>query len=238
MAPSHAKPPEPESIRIPSGVRAVLLVGGTFDPPHRAHTELASGARDAIGAGDAWVVFVPAARSPHKDGLPGATPEQRLRMLELATIDIPRATIWTDEIEREPRGEASYWVDTIDRARRVLGPGVELRFLIGADQAAAFHRWHRPRDILSMAAPVVVLREPTRDRADFFCVMRGAGEWSDSEIARWAGSLVELPLASISATALRDALAADGADAPEAVRWLDPRVRAYIREHGLYVGRR
>lgn len=150
------------------GARRVLLFGGTFDPPHTGHTRLPAAARDRLwpGRDDAWIVFVPAARSPHKTTAARASDEDRVAMLRRAAEGIARAVVWTDEIDRArwsaSRGvEApSYTVDTVDRAREVLpaAPRIELRLLIGADQAAAFHRWRSPRRIIALAPPVVMSR--------------------------------------------------------------------------------
>jgi nicotinic acid mononucleotide adenylyltransferase len=90
--------------------------------PHR----LALAARDAIYPDDrhapAWLVFVPAARNPHKPTNPAATNAQRVEMLRLATADADRVAIWTDEIDRAHETAPSFWADTIERAR-TIAPG-------------------------------------------------------------------------------------------------------------------
>lgn len=214
---------------VGSGAREVLLFGGVFDPPHWAHVELAIAARDAVMGEGAWLVYVPAARSPHKPDGPVASNEDRVAMLRLATSGRARVGIWTDELDRADEGP-SLWVETVERARRVLDPEATLRFLIGADQAVAFHRWHEARRILELAEPVVMLRDPAPDGASLRERLRETGAWSEDEVEWWAGRVVEHEAMSMSSTQVRRRLAAG-----EPIESLDARVRAYIAEHGLYV---
>jgi len=52
---------------VPEGAREVVVFGGSFDPPTRAHTALPIASRDAMGADH--LVYIPAARSPFKPGI-------------------------------------------------------------------------------------------------------------------------------------------------------------------------
>jgi nicotinate-nucleotide adenylyltransferase len=220
-------PPTP--IAVPPGA-PVLLYGGVFDPPHRAHVDLPTLARDRCMPG-AWLVYIPAARSPFK-GSARASDAQRTEMLRLAIRDIPRAIVWTDEIDRAEPGEASYWIDTVRRARGMLGTATPLRFLIGADQAAEFHRWRAFREILMEAEPLVMLRPPIGDVGAFIDALHKPGVWSEVEIAEWTTRVGDLPIFDASAT---DARARMTRGEPP-TDLLDPRILAYIREHGLYGG--
>jgi nicotinate-nucleotide adenylyltransferase len=199
----------------------VLLFGGVFDPPHKAHTDLPRRIREHLVEPQAWLVYVPAAQSPHKPGGPEATDRDRLAMLRAATRDLPRCMIWTDEIDR---GGPSYWVQTLERAASTLPKGAQLRFIIGSDQAAAFHRWRRFRDILSIAQPVVMVRPPHKDAAGVIRAMRRAGEWTNDELDQWASWIADGPTMKASSTQIRAGSRRDLA-AP---------VRAYIRRHSLY----
>lgn len=154
---------DPSPLCLADDCTSVLLFGGVFDPPHAGHVSLAALARDEVMGKGTELVFVPAACSPHKPGGAIASDSHRLAMLELATSDVPNCSIWTDELDR---GGASYWVETLERARAQLNTSVLMRFLIGADQAIAFHRWRAFADILSLAEPIVMLREPMLSAPD------------------------------------------------------------------------
>lgn len=222
--PSSAITPMPEL----AGSGPVLLVGGTFDPPHLAHIELAVQARASAAPG-ALLVYVPAARSPHKAGGPEASGPDRVAMLKLALSGVERAAVWTDELDRAEMGEPSYWVVTLERARRILGRERELLFLIGADQALGFARWREPGQILGLARVVVINRGEVRTRAEL--APRLAGTPFQRELtAAWC----EVEHMSISATAVREALASGNESELRGV--LHPEVASFIAERGLYRG--
>src|SRR5690349_23966536 len=63
----------------------VALFGGTFDPVHRGHIELARAAQQRFDLKQ--VHFVPANVPPHKPGAPLSAFEHRYAMLALATTD-------------------------------------------------------------------------------------------------------------------------------------------------------
>lgn len=220
----------------------MVVFGGVFDPPHAAHVRLSAAARDATFGESGWLVFVPAARAPLKDEAPEAGEADRLAMLRLAIADLPRATIWTDELDRA-RAERrpgqlpppSYTVDTLKRARRVLPPAIPMRLLIGSDQARAFHRWHRYREVIELAEPLVLLRDPDESVEGLIDALRATGAWEGSELARWAGWVLSEPRLDVSSTAVRAALARGDEDAARAA--LDGRVLGYIRGAGLYRAR-
>lgn len=213
----------------------LVLVGGTFDPPHRAHTMLADRARSAVGMADAWLVFVPAAVSPFKQGAAqGAGAHDRVAMIGAAIRHLPRATVWTDEIDRAPAENGpSYWVRTLERLRAMIGPVPCVRFIIGADQAEGFHKWREPARILELATPIVLPRTPLEESRQLQSALQDTGAWSADEIARWQGWMVEVGLLPEASTWIRQRLAS-GCEDRQLDGVLDPEVLAYIRRRGLY----
>ena len=211
---------------MPTSVRELLLVGGVFDPPHRAHIRIPAGIRDRLFGPAAWLVYVPAARSPHKPGGPVASDKDRVAMLRLALRDTPRTAIWTDELNRPP---PSYWIETLRRAIGSAPSGATIRFIIGSDQAVVFHKWRDFREILGLAEPVVMLRPPHKSGAAVLREMRRAHAWTKAEMEQWGGWIDEANLMDESSTRARSSLGrgAGAAGVP-------PAVRAYIRRRGLY----
>lgn len=232
----------------------ILLCGGSFDPPHRAHTELPAIVRDQLELrlgcqGRAWMVYLPAARSPLKAAGPVAPDADRVAMLRLALAGTDRACLWTDEIDRAgpPAASApSYTIETVRRLLALLGDSPPtLRLLIGQDQAAQFHRWHEAKELLRLAEPVVLVRRDAgapigpADTDSFIDALRRTGAWSEPELVRWrartAGETV--PLIDISSTDIRRTLAAPGTDEAAARSLLGgvhPDVLVYIRDRSLY----
>jgi nicotinate-nucleotide adenylyltransferase len=208
----------------------VIVFGGTFDPPHRAHIELPRAVRNVAGA-DA-LLYIPAAQSPLKRAAPGASADERLEMLRLALADDPRSLVTTIELDRG--GAASFTIDTLRSLAAQFGPHVTMRLLIGADQAAEFHRWREPREIINLAEPLVMLRVP----AESWDALRGrmAVHWTDAETGQWGRRVVSVPTLDVSATRIREMLSMGAPDAD--FEGLLPRpVLAYIRHRGLYGAR-
>ncbi len=187
---------------------------------------LAARVRDEVMGAQTQLVFVPAARSPHKPAGAIATDAQRLKMLELATGGVSGCSIWTDEIDR---GGTSYWVDTLMRARGQLGESVLLRFLIGSDQAVAFHLWQAFEEVLRLAEPIVMLREPIKTAQALIVQMRTTGAWNEAGLQKWfsrvwAGGSIDASSTNVRENAMHGGRLDD----------LDPRVRAFIESSGLY----
>jgi len=182
---------------------------------------------------EGWLIYIPAARSPHKDDAPRAADAHRLEMVGLAIRDLPRAAVWTDEIDRATAGRPSYSVLTAERAHG-LRPEARLRLLIGADQAQVFHRWKDERRLIELAPPIVMLRRPSEKPGELIASLRETGLWSEPEIDRWMGWIAEVPTMGISATEARDLVGRVDAGDPRLAELLDPRVLEYIVEHGLY----
>jgi nicotinate-nucleotide adenylyltransferase len=185
----------------------IALFGGTFDPIHNAHLEIAREAARQFALGRVW--FIPASRPPHKSGVTRTPYEHRYRMVELACEGEPLF-----EPSRLEQGEQnSYSIRTIERVRASLEAADELFFLIGADAFAEIGAWHRWREVIASVEFIVVSR-PGRA----YDVPEGA------RVHALPG--VELP---VSSSEIRRRLAAgdDRVDVP-------PAVLAYIRQRGLY----
>ncbi len=199
----------------------VLIFGGTFDPPHRAHTRLPPIAAARLRCDR--IIYIPAALNPLKDDRP--TPAaHRLEMLRRAIAAVPGAEIDTCELDREG---PSYTVDTLEMLRERFGPGATLYLLMGSDQALEFTRWHRWRRILELATPAVMVRPP-HTGATYRKEL--AARYGPDEARTWLRWTLDLPRMDIHATRLREALASgDGVD-----ELLDPGVLRYVREHRLY----
>jgi len=130
----------------------IAIFGGTFDPIHKAHLEVARSAADGFTLDR--VLFVPAAHPPHKSGVTHAPYEDRVCMAEIAVAGEPRF-----EVSRLEEGTArSYSIDTIEKLRPNLDAADELFFIIGADAFAEIRTWHRWQDVARAVCFLVVSR--------------------------------------------------------------------------------
>lgn len=134
---------------------AIGLLGGTFDPIHLGHLALAESAREEFGL--AGVVFIPAARPPHKPGVVMAPARERLRMVEIATDGNPYFSVSTVEIERTG---PSYTVDTLIGLRRQQ-PAVDWCLIVGSDALVEIPTWHDYGRLLSLVRILAAARPGT-----------------------------------------------------------------------------
>lgn len=131
----------------------VGIFGGSFNPVHNGHLELAAWARKKLKLKK--IIFVPSRFSPLKKKealLPAAT---RVKMLKAALKGRPYFQISLCEIRR--RGP-SFTVDTLKFFRKKLGPAAEIFFLAGADTLKNFSKWKSPEKVLKLCQFVVMTR--------------------------------------------------------------------------------
>jgi len=150
--PAEGERPSPCAAALAAGRLGVL--GGSFDPPHAGHLFAARSARRAFAL--EHVLFVPAARPPHKLERRLATPAQRVRMLELLLAGEPDCSIWTLELEREG---PSYTLDTLRELSRRVRPEARLFLILGEDNLPGLAGWRGAEELLRLAQPIVVPRQ-------------------------------------------------------------------------------
>jgi len=195
------------------------VLGGSFDPPHAGHLHVAEGARDAFALDH--VVFVPAARPPHKLERVLAPDRDRVALLELLIEGLSFASIWTGELAR---GGPSYTLDTLHALDAERGGKGELFLVFGSDNLPGFPRWRGVGELLELATPLVVFRRGTR------LDVEGLGGLDAGARERLAGGLVEIEPFDASSSELRARLAAGEAPGDA----LPPPLREYARARGIY----
>ena len=131
------------------------ILGGTFDPPHSGHVNMARCAQEALGLDR--ILFVPCSRQPLKRSSPSASGFHRAAMVALA---IARHKNWLLETIELDRGGVSYMVETLSALRSGSAKGVRFSLIIGQDSFASFPRWRRFEEILALADLAVIPREP------------------------------------------------------------------------------
>ena len=125
-------------------------LGGSFDPPHEGHVHITAQALRRVRLDRVWWLVSPG--NPLKERGP-AEMARRLAACR-AIMDHPRVVVTDIEARLGTRRTA----DTL-AALRARCPGVRFVWLMGADNLAHFHRWHRWRDIAA-AMPMAVLARP------------------------------------------------------------------------------
>jgi nicotinate-nucleotide adenylyltransferase len=198
---------------------ALGVFGGTFDPIHVAHLAVAEAARDALDL--RRVLFVPAARPPHKAAQRVSHAADRLAMVRAAIADNAAFAVSTVELERDG---PSYTIDTLRELATYEGADTRLALILSAEAFADFPSWRDPAGILALATLVVVPRDgyPDADPATLVAAIPGVTE---PRIV-----VLDGPRMQLSASELRGR-----ARAGRSVRYLVPdAVATYIGDHALY----
>lgn len=208
--------------QTPASGRKIGVFGGSFDPPHHAHVALANTAIKTLGLDELRVV--PTGQAWHKARALSA-PAHRLAMTRLAFKGVQHVVVDNRELER---AGPSFTIETL-RALQSENPDAQLYLIMGADQFAAFKRWHEWQAIVGIAIICVAARA----RFD------GAESRFDAYKAQKDRFLtLPMPAMPVSATHIREALALShlqGRDgAAVASDMLAGPVARYISVHQLY----
>ena len=193
------------------------LLGGSFDPIHLGHVDIARQLLAHYPFSDLY--FVPAFQNPLKGG-PLATASQRTEMVNLALSETNEARFHVLDWEAT-RLERSYTVETLKRFVQSEGP---VTLLLGNEVFAEFDRWKDPQRILELANVVVFSRAGQVDpRPDIFKKL-GLSSQLQAKV-EW----LRLNVLPFSATEIRRQLAQK--TKPPG---LSPLVQRFIKNQGLY----
>lgn len=199
----------------------IILFGGTYDPVHIGHIEVAQSAAGAIGASK--VILIPARRSPHKEQKPAAPDNDRIAMLKLAIAGKSVFQISPVELNR---AEPSYTIDTIRHFRQKFGPDCQLYWLIGADMLKDLPRWYKINELFKECT-ICVMNRGGFDRPDCGSLTAKLGKEAVEKLRQ---NQIETQFIEISSTDIRQKLL----DSKEAGQYLHPEVLDYIKTHRLY----
>jgi nicotinate-nucleotide adenylyltransferase len=213
------------------------LLGGTFDPVHLGHLQLARIARDICHLDEVW--FVPASIPPHKNQQVLADFPQRAEMIQLAIGDDPGFRLSTVEAARPG---PSYTIDTLRHlyAQMVDPAAVDFFFIIGADAFLEITSWKSHQQLLQTVHFLVLGRSGCVPTEVVALVERlgyepddPAGGWSHPSFHKKIFFLPspEISIADISSSDIRQRITAR-----LPVENLVPTsVLAYMKAHDLYL---
>lgn len=136
------------------------VFGGTFDPPHHAHLELANAARLQLNLDS--VIFIPAGNPWRKDRTDVSPAESRYGMVTEAISELSWATVSRIEIDRVG---PTYTFETLEELQ-VAQPKSAFWFIIGADSLADMSNWVQPEKIIMNARLAIADRESAGTNPD------------------------------------------------------------------------
>lgn len=192
------------------------IMGGTFDPIHNTHMDIAQVAYAAMELDR--VLFIPVGDPPHKRLYADAL--NRLSMVELAVQGLPWAQAL--DIEAKRRG-TTYTVDTLTQLTE-RWPEDDFYFIIGADVLRDMPKWRDARRAMELCQLIAFPRIGMDERA-MDEVERIAAEETGARVHR-----LSIAPSDTSSTEIRNRCQAGKSIAD----LVPPAVERYIEERRLY----
>ncbi len=189
-------------------MRKIGIFGGTFNPIHKAHLQIALTAREKLHLD--FVIIMTGGNPPHKDNDLIYDGKIRHIMVKKAVKDIEYLIPCDYEINRS---EYSYSVDTLKFLKSIY-PDDELYFIIGGDSYSNFHKWYKPEEILKLCTLAVYKRNTVADE-EFFIK-------NEARVVTIDGEFID-----ISSTRIRT-------DIDTQKNLVDANVYRFITDYGLY----
>lgn len=194
------------------------IFGGTFNPPHLAHLNIAKEFCRKLDLDK--LIVIPTYQPPHKQAKSLARGEDRLEMCRLL-FDDEKFEVSDMEIVRQGK---SYTYDTLCQLKKKY-EGAELYLIIGSDMLLSFHRWYRYEDILKKCTLCVLTRENGIDNAQMKAYARSTLRLGENDIV-----FSTLDAYEMSSTQVREMLS----NGEDAARFTGDKVYSYIKEKRLY----
>ena len=126
-------------------MKKIGILGGTFNPIHNTHVEIARAALANYNLSEVWVM--PAKIPPNKLGVEIVDDSHRYKMVKLALEG--EKNIFPSDFELL-RDDISYTSDTLILLKEKY-PDSELYLIIGGDSVLYLEDWHEPQTIFDNA---------------------------------------------------------------------------------------
>lgn len=217
------------------GAKRAAIYGGTFDPLHNGHLNVARRVQKLFWLDELF--FVPACLPPHKRGTGISSAFHRFAMLALATQQDEPLRVSTIELDHPER---PYAVETVGRMQGQLGDDYRLFFVMGADSWAEITTWREWQRLLTMCDHIVVTRPgydlDTSPAGERVIDVRGKTDDEINAVVSESASprvfVTDAVFEDVSATAIR-AVARQG-DTNALKKMVPPEVASYIEKYRLY----
>lgn len=185
-------------------MKKIGFLGGTYDPIHKGHMEIARIAAEVVGLDE--VIIMPAGLPPHKEGDYEQNSYHRLNMARLAAEGEEKISVSDYEIKKDGK---SYSYLTMEHFKEIY-KNCELYFILGDEAYSNLDKWKHP--------------ERLRKAVKFIVMNRDGLEIS--------GDVTAVPIEpiKISSTMIRELIKRG----ESAEKYLHPKVWEYIKENGLY----
>lgn len=131
----------------------VAIFGGTFNPVHNEHINIALAAKRELSLGK--IIIMPSNITPQKQGRLVASATDRLNMCHLAFGGIEGAEV--SDYETKKGGISYSYLTCREFADRY--PDAQRYFIVGGDMLECFENWKNPQEILNCVTLAACARE-------------------------------------------------------------------------------
>jgi nicotinate-nucleotide adenylyltransferase len=191
------------------------IFGGTFNPPHIAHSIIAEDIREQFTLDK--ILFLPSGVPPLKEGSDVISAQHRLNMARLAFDGEEGFQVC--DVEINDSSGKSYTVDTLLKLREIYkNDNVKFYLIIGIDNLIDFSEWKDPEKLFLLSEVVVVNRP-------FRTLQETLPEYSSRV------TFAKVPMLEVSSSTIRDYV-----KNKKSIKYLiHPKVEKYIYENKLYL---
>jgi nicotinate-nucleotide adenylyltransferase len=187
------------------------IFGGTFNPPHIAHSIVANSVREQLELDK--IIFIPSGNPPLKESI---SAEYRLAMAELAFANDDNFEV--SDMEMKDVNEKSYTVNTLQKLKGIYKSNeTNLYLIIGTDNLIELPKWKEPEKLFELSEVIVI------NRPDF-CSGDSKKEFTDKV------KFITVPFLEISSSMIRNHVSSG-----RSVKYLVCKeVEEYIYRNNLY----
>lgn len=213
----------------------IALYGGTFDPVHLGHLEVAQRVCELFEIDK--ILFVPAQLAPHKVDQPVTPSIHRHAMLVLATQGKHRLLISTFEVDKPDR---SFTVDTLTYFQANYGHAADLFFIMGADSWSEITTWREWESVLALANHIVVTRpgydigEPDDEIRHRVIDLRSRKDSKPLAQVVGTGNIFITDVVNMEVSATQIRRSASEGRFEELIKLVPGPVAEYIEKYGIY----
>ena len=199
--------------------RRIGIIGGTFNPIHLAHTEMAKVCLRQQGLDK--ILFMPSKNPPHKKDKSILPENERTVMVKLAVSEYDKFVFSDFELQRKG---TTYTADTL-RLLQEENPDDNYYFIMGADSLLYLDKWYRPQEILKRAVILAIGRDGSTPDELKEKRKELIKQYDKADIR-----FVHMRQMDISSSMIREGIA----HGENMEKYLDKEVWNYINANGLY----
>ncbi len=140
-------------------MKNIALFGGSFNPPHPGHFEMAKYIYETLGVDEVWFLF---SENWQKDALKYASAKDRMEMGRILARYYPDMPFVMSDIQDTLGTHITY---EVLQELGTIFPEDRFVWVMGADNLASFHTWEHSEDIIQNFPVAVVDRPPYTNTA-------------------------------------------------------------------------